>query len=192
MAESLGALSFMPLAAPKPCTQPGCNALVHDGSSRCMAHKVRRDSFADKRRGSRHERGYGSAWDRQRQRILRRDAGICQACLPLGFVHVGTEVDHIVPRFEGGTDDDANLQTICTAQHRAKTQAEAARARTQPHSATPRGGGPNLPALTPQDRTVNRNFSCGSFGGGGSGDRGVGEAPARPAAGTTGRPGGGA
>lgn len=115
----------MPTAAPKPCLQPGCCVLVRDGTSRCQAHKVEAGSFADKRRGSRHERGYGSGWDRTRARVLRRDAGICQPCLADGLVHRGTEVDHIVPKAQGGTDDDANLQTICARRHRAKTQREA-------------------------------------------------------------------
>ncbi|HMM83915.1 hypothetical protein [Azohydromonas sp.] len=60
----------MPIAAPKPCIQ--CGALVRDGTSRCQAHKTRPGTFADKRRGSRHERGYGTAWDRTRERILCR------------------------------------------------------------------------------------------------------------------------
>lgn len=90
-----------------------------------MAHKVRRGSFGDKLRGSRHERGYGTAWDKLRQRVLSRDGGICQHCLhESGAVHVGTEVDHRVPKARGGTDDESNLQTICSAAHRAKTQAE--------------------------------------------------------------------
>lgn len=123
----------MPQAAPKPCAAVGCGVLVRDGSSRCAAHKVVAGTFGDKRRGSRHERGYGTAWDKRRRRILARDAGICQACLP-GAVHVGTEVDHRVPKAEGGTDDDANLQTICRDAHRAKTAAEAARGRGGPIS----------------------------------------------------------
>jgi 5-methylcytosine-specific restriction endonuclease McrA len=87
---------------------------------------VRAGSFGDSRRGTRHERGYGSAWDRQRALVLRRDAGICQHCMrATGAVHVGTEVDHIVPKALGGTDDADNLQTICRTAHRAKTQAEA-------------------------------------------------------------------
>ncbi|MCR5864663.1 HNH endonuclease [Aquincola sp. J276] len=118
----------MPQAAPRPCTQVGCGVLVRDGSGRCAAHKVVAGAFADRRRGSRHERGYGTAWDKQRKRILQRDAGICQACLP-GAVHAGTEVDHRVPKAEGGSDDDANLQTICRAAHQEKTAAEAARGR---------------------------------------------------------------
>lgn len=119
----------MPAAAPRPCTHPSCGVLVRDGSSRCTKHKVLAGSFADRARGTRHERGYGSAWDRLRARILRRDAGICQPCLADGLVHQGTEVDHIIPKAQGGTDDDANLQTICTARHRAKTAAESAQGR---------------------------------------------------------------
>jgi 5-methylcytosine-specific restriction enzyme A len=117
----------MATAAPKPCLI--CRALVHDGTTRCSEHKVVAGSFADRQRGSRHERGYGSAWDKTRARILRRDAGICQACLKDGHVHRGTEVDHKVPKAEGGSEDDDNLQTICASAHRAKTVVEAQRAR---------------------------------------------------------------
>ena len=119
----------MPYLAPKPCTHPGCGVLVRDGTSRCEAHKVREGTFADARRGSRHERGYGSAWARLRARVLARDAGICQPCLADGHVHQGTEVDHRIPKAQGGTDDESNLQTICRARHRAKTAAEAAAGR---------------------------------------------------------------
>lgn len=101
-----------------------------------MAHKVKADSFADKRRGSRHERGYGSAWDRIRRGILARDFGLCQVCLPKGIVHEGTEVDHKVSKAEwkrlhgnlNGVDDPSNLQAINKVCHRVKTQAEAAAA----------------------------------------------------------------
>jgi 5-methylcytosine-specific restriction protein A len=118
----------MPFAAPRPCTQPGCGVLVRDGTGRCPAHPVA-NRFADKRRGTRHERGYGSEWDRLRLEILRRDKGLCQPCLRLDRVTRGNIVDHIVPKAEDGTDDPANLQTICKPCHTAKTAAEAQRAR---------------------------------------------------------------
>lgn len=109
-------------SAPKPCTQ--CGVLVRDGSARCEAHKhVGR--FGDIRRGSRQSRGYGADWDRRRDQVLKRDAGICQPCMHDGVVHQGNEVDHKIPKAQGGTDDLDNLQTICRARHRAKTQAEA-------------------------------------------------------------------
>ncbi len=39
-----------------------------------------------------------------------------------------TAVDHIVPRAQGGTDDQGNLAAICDPCHRDKAAAEAARA----------------------------------------------------------------
>ena len=35
--------------------------------------------------------------------------------------------DHIIPKAEGGTDEDDNLQTLCRACHKQKTDAEKAR-----------------------------------------------------------------
>ena len=110
----------MPTAAPKPCTQ--CGVLVTTGGSRCAQHQVQAWE-STRRKGTRHERGYGSAWDRTRERILQRDV-LCQPCLRHGDVHEGREVDHILPRAMGGSDDDSNLQAICRQVHRAKTSAE--------------------------------------------------------------------
>jgi 5-methylcytosine-specific restriction protein A len=118
----------MPQAAPRPCTQPGCSVLVHDGTSRCSAHKVA-SAFADKARGTRHQRGYGTAWDKLRAEVLQRDHGICQPHLREGNVHQGTHVDHRVEKADGGTDDKANLQCVCAPWHRAKTARHAAQAR---------------------------------------------------------------
>lgn len=114
----------MPSAAPRPCTHPGCGVLVR-GSSRCERHVVAAGSFADKRRGTRHERGYGSAWVRLRERVLARDNGLCQPCATDGRTTPAVAVDHIRAKAHGGTDDEANLQAICSACHRAKTQREA-------------------------------------------------------------------
>lgn len=121
----------MPIAAQKPCRHPGCGKLCRDGSGYCEAHQGDRklNKFADERRGSRHERGYGSEWEKTRKRILARDAGLCQPCLKVGRVTVAKQVDHITPKGEGGTDADSNLQAICPACHQAKTAEEARRGR---------------------------------------------------------------
>jgi HNH endonuclease. len=37
---------------------------------------------------------------------------------------VAKHVDHIIPKSQGGTDDDGNLQSLCAACHRAKTARE--------------------------------------------------------------------
>jgi 5-methylcytosine-specific restriction protein A len=133
----LGASSFMPTAAPHPCTYAGCAALVHTGS-RCDQHRaLRTGTFSDPARGSRQSRGYGAAWDKVRAHVLERDAGICQPCLKQGRTHLADEVDHVISKAEwkrrygteDGVDDPSNLQAINAKCHRAKTAREAAAAR---------------------------------------------------------------
>lgn len=71
---------------------------------------------------SRHERGYGTAWDRLREQVMQRDKRLCQPCLrKSNRPTVATQVDHIVPKARGGTDDLSNLQAICGPCHTAKT-----------------------------------------------------------------------
>lgn len=70
-------------------------------------------------RTSRHDRGYGTAWDKLRLRILKRDKHLCQGCLPRPTP--ATQVDHITPKAKGGTDDEDNLQSLCAPCHEAKT-----------------------------------------------------------------------
>ncbi len=131
----------MPQAAPRPCTAARCGVLVRDGSTRCPAHKVQDQSFADSRRGSRHERGYGNAWTKLRNAVMARDGGLCQACKRTGFTTPATQVDHIVNKARGGTDDSTNLQALCNDCHVEKTAAEA---RTGRHHA-PRAPLPATP-----------------------------------------------
>jgi 5-methylcytosine-specific restriction enzyme A len=125
----------VPVSAPKPCTFPRCRDRALPGGSRCEAHRVEAGSFADRNRGSRHERGYGSEWDKKRLRIFERDCGLCQECLRNGRVTAcggkpySAFCDHIINKAEGGTDDDDNLQTLCNDCHKAKTDAEKKRGR---------------------------------------------------------------
>lgn len=119
----------MPMASPKPCRHPGCGKLVHDGSGYCEAHRrAKPGSFADRSRGTSKERGYGWEWQKLRERILKRDCGLCQLCREAGRIIVATHVDHKVPKAHGGTDSDENLQALCAACHKAKT----AREKSQP------------------------------------------------------------
>ena len=129
----------MPIAAARPCRHVGCGQLVRDGSGLCQAHQSDKavGKFADSRRGSRHERGYGTDWDKKRKRILSRDKGLCQTCLKRGKPRPARAVDHVINKAEarrrGWTDEqieaDENLQSICKTCHDAKTAEEALRAR---------------------------------------------------------------
>jgi 5-methylcytosine-specific restriction protein A len=84
--------------------------------------------WAASRRGSRHERGYGSAWVQLRARVLAREP-LCRICRAAGRAVIAATVDHIVPKHLGGTDDESNLQPLCWPCHRAKTAREGRRAR---------------------------------------------------------------
>jgi len=69
----------------------------------------------------------GRPWRRLRESILQRDDYCCVPCKAEGRITLATEVDHITPQAEGGTDDRTNLQSICTTCHEAKTKEEATR-----------------------------------------------------------------
>lgn len=82
--------------------------------------------FGDERRGSRQSRGYGTAWDRLRPIILKRDGYVCQCedCKREGIVRPATHVDHIIAKAQGGTDDPSNLQSMNVKCHMRKTARE--------------------------------------------------------------------
>ena len=71
-------------------------------------------------------RGYGARWQRTREWILKRDGYLCQCseCRRLNRVRFANEVDHVVPRSRGGTDDERNLQAISSECHKLKTMRE--------------------------------------------------------------------
>lgn len=72
--------------------------------------------------GSSPHRTRGRTWQQTRQRILRRDGGVCHVCHRPG----AGEVDHVIALAHGGTDADDNLAAIHrTPCHTAKTQHEA-------------------------------------------------------------------
>ena len=121
----------MPPRPSKPCRHPGCSALSRDGSGLCAAHITDKPigSFSDSRRGTAAERGYGSAWAKLRNRIMLRDCGLCQVCARVDRVMAAQAVDHIIPKSQGGTDQECNLQAICRKCHDDKTAAESGRGR---------------------------------------------------------------
>ncbi len=51
-------------------------------------------------------------WRRIRRQTLIRDSFTCQIALPQCTV-TATQADHIVPRWNGGTDELDNLQAAC-------------------------------------------------------------------------------
>jgi 5-methylcytosine-specific restriction enzyme A len=101
---------------PTPCIVPGCGRVTRVGS-RCDRHG--RDGFV----GLRGQPGYGSAWRRVRATVLERDGYRCQVC-----GRPATDVDHIVRRRAGGTDDSANLRSLCSSCHHTRTSSDGGQA----------------------------------------------------------------
>ncbi|MGI4846839.1 MAG: HNH endonuclease [Janthinobacterium lividum] len=66
------------------------------------------------------ERKRGSAGVKDRTRIRKQFSDICQSCKRPGRI-----VDHIIPLWDGGTNADSNLQTLCKTCHDAKSEREA-------------------------------------------------------------------
>lgn len=67
----------------------------------------------------------GQAGQNRRERWLRQHP-LCKECQDEDppRVTAGEEVDHVVPLWQNGADDDSNLQTLCRAHHKLKTARE--------------------------------------------------------------------
>ena len=109
----------MPTSPPHACIVPGCpRGVLHGEGAYCEEHKPVRDEG----RGNRHQRGYGNAWAKVSRYYLARHP-IC--CDPYGR-HAGrvvaaTQTDHIIPKAQGGTNEESNLQGLCRSCHTYKT-----------------------------------------------------------------------
>lgn len=110
----------MPAKASTPCRAPGCGRATHLGF--CEQHRGQRSNW--KHGQSVTQRGYGHAWRKLRVQVLQRDGYLCQAHLRRGQDVPGNEVDHVVPKARGGTDNMDNLETLCGPCHGAKTARE--------------------------------------------------------------------
>lgn len=66
----------------------------------------------------------GRAWIETRARWLRKHP-LCLHCQAQGLVSVAEEVDHVIPLWMGGRDDETNFQSLCKACHAVKTAGEA-------------------------------------------------------------------
>lgn len=106
----------MPHKPASPCSAPGCpSRAAYRG--RCSQHVV----LHERERGSSAQRGYSGEWRRIRAAYLSEHP-YCVSCGQLA-----TEVDHVVPRAQGGGDEWENLRGLCKACHSRRTMAEMAR-----------------------------------------------------------------
>jgi len=120
------AFLVMARAAPRPCTYPGCQTLVTDGSGRCARHP--REPWVHKPDAPPRVRG--RRLQRQRARLFAEHP-LCAECDRHGRVRPAVIRDHIIPLAEGGTDEPTNIQGLCQTCSDAKTATEATRGRSR-------------------------------------------------------------
>jgi 5-methylcytosine-specific restriction protein A len=65
----------------------------------------------------------GRAWQATRLRLQVHRGSRCEKCGRLWMPELD-QVDHRIPREQGGSDEDVNLQLLCDDCHEAKTKAE--------------------------------------------------------------------
>jgi 5-methylcytosine-specific restriction protein A len=107
----------MPHAAPRPCTHPGCPALVKKG--RCEQHKIK-DTTARQRQAKRALPTNSARWRRIRAAQLQREP-LCADCDEQSIMTPATHVDHKDGDSHNNQPD--NLQSLCASCHSRKTAA---------------------------------------------------------------------
>ena len=118
----------MPYAAPTPCRQPGCAAVLSTPGY-CDTHRgnPHRD-YGRARRSFDGEVGFYSSarWRATREAVLRAHP-LCVTCLRDELTRPAVVVDHIVPLKAGGARFDwTNLQPLCVSCHNRKSLCERA------------------------------------------------------------------
>lgn len=112
----------------RPCRHYGCPKVVKSRNQQgyCDDHASQRTGWAktQSRKGNTTQRGYGHTWRKLRIQVLERDDYLCVQCKANGRLTPATDVDHIVNKASGGTDDIDNLQSLCKSCHQTKTLSE--------------------------------------------------------------------
>jgi 5-methylcytosine-specific restriction protein A len=95
----------------RPCTVCGIKVDARVAEARCPKH----------RRPSARTRGYDRSWQRKRDAFLAAHRW-CERCFAEGRGHIpARQVDHILAKRDRGTDDDANLRSLCASCHSRRT-----------------------------------------------------------------------
>jgi 5-methylcytosine-specific restriction protein A len=108
----------MPQLPLRPCPHSGCPVIGPCPTHKRQAKPVPEIRLYDDRRGSSTARGYGYKWQQFRKEYIKRHPSCCKCGKPT------TDVDHVTPRANGGSDDERNLQPLCSFHHKQKTARE--------------------------------------------------------------------
>ncbi len=105
----------MPYKAKTPCKHPGCPNLTDKGY--CEEHiKEHNREYNNWHRGYKSSERYDYRWRKIRARYVSSHP-LCEMCLKEGRYVPVSEVHHIKPKSEGGSDDFENLMSLCHSCH---------------------------------------------------------------------------
>lgn len=106
----------MPRKAKRPCRFRGCPKLVDSASGYCEEHEKIQLRRYEKERAPIHNQRYGYQWRKLRKKFLDAHP-LCEQCRLQGRYTMATEVHHIKPLANGGTNDESNLMPLCKSCH---------------------------------------------------------------------------
>ena len=69
------------------------------------------------------QRMRGDNWMRVRARWFRLNP-LCVMCEANGFIQLANQLDHVIPLYKGGADDESNYQSLCVDCHKIKSAEE--------------------------------------------------------------------
>lgn len=117
----------MPTSPKRPCSQAGCPELTY--GRYCPKHQRQMDAQYNKyQRDPETRRRYGRAWQKIRRQHLAEHP-LCEQCRQDGVLTPAEQVHHILPLSQGGSNDPANLMSLCVSCHSAITMRENNRVR---------------------------------------------------------------
>lgn len=117
----------MPWKAKRPCRYSGCSELADVEVGYCERHlKLIQSQYNRYGRTPEAKKRYGYHWRKIRADFLSAHP-LCEICRQAGRYVDATEVHHVKPLAEGGTNSVDNLQALCKSCHSKITAATAGR-----------------------------------------------------------------
>ena len=107
----------MPGKPKRPCRYKGCPNITDNPRGYCDVHaKLEFKEYDKFIRDPESRKRYGYQWKKIRARFLNQHP-LCEMCRRQGRYTAATEVHHIKPLAEGGTNDFNNLMALCKPCH---------------------------------------------------------------------------
>ena len=107
----------MPRKAKRPCRFKNCPALTDSASGYCSRHeKIISSNYNRYGRTPEAKKRYGYQWRKLRAFFLAQNP-LCEMCKRQGKFTAATEVHHVKPLADGGSNDFENLMPLCKSCH---------------------------------------------------------------------------